>query len=276
MTPGPSDRYVLGELKVDGARLQLLAYEREGVVWIGLSSPSGGGGVGLHTGSRARDVETTASIGPDWSVAWGGISPRVARAEIRNDDGEVFPVRILALPAELSRDDRAIWGLAERCDQVCDIIGYDGRGELLRPGDDLPVAPRTHIAEGEDPIGGHWRLTIARSRLGTSLELRHAWGGEPVPLHAPGQGFGEVSVGRGWNDLARGHSVLGIVSDRAARVVVRTAARDDLEAVVLAVPDVGSAMKAFVAFTAYNEAPRSISALDQDEAIVAMHDLPPS
>jgi hypothetical protein len=85
-----------------------------------------------------------------------------------------------------------------------------------------------------------------------------------------------VSVGRGWNNLARGHSVLGIVSDRAARVVVRTAAQDDLEAVVLAVPDVGSAMKAFVAFTAYNEAPRSISALDQDEAIVAMHDLPPS
>jgi hypothetical protein len=109
-----------------------------------------------------------------------------------------------------------------------------------------------------------------------SLELRHAWGGEPVPPHAPGQGFGEVSVGRGWNNLARGHSVLGIVSDRAARVVVRTAAQDDLEAVVLAVPDVGSAMKAFVAFTPYDEAPRSISALDQDEAIVAMHDLPPS
>jgi hypothetical protein len=83
-------------------------------------------------------------------------------------------------------------------------------------------------------------------------------------------------VGRGWNNLARGHSVLGIVSDRAARVVVRTAAQDDLEAVVLAVPDVGSAMKAFVAFTPYDEAPRSISALDQDEAIVAMHDLPPS
>jgi hypothetical protein len=274
MTPS-SDRYVLDELKIEGTRLQLLAYERERVVWIGLSSPSGGGAIGLHTGSGARDVETTASIGPDWSVAWGGISPRVARAEIRNDDGEAFPVRILALPAELSRDDRAVWGLAERCNQVCDIIGYDDRGELLGRGDDFPVAPRTHIAEGEDPIGGHWRLIIARSRLGTSLEVRHAWGGEPVQLHAPGGGFGEVSVGRGWNDLARGHSVLGIVSDRAARVVVRTAAQD-LEAVVLAVPDVGAAaMKAFVAFTAYDEAPRSISALDPDGALVTIQELPP-
>ncbi len=277
MTPGPSDPYVLDELKVDGARLQLLAYEREGVVWIGLSSPGGGGAVGLHTGSRARDVETTASIGPDWSVAWGGISPRVARAEIRNDDGESFPVRILALPAELHSKDRAVWGLAERCEDVCDIMGYDDRGELLGPRDDFPIAPRTHITEGEDPIGGDWRLIIARSRLGTSLELRHAWGGGPVPLHAPGEGFGEVSVGRGWNDLARGHSVLGLVSDRAARVVVQTAAQDDVEAVVLAVLDVGAAaMKAFVAFTPYDEAPRSISALDQDGAVVAMHDLPPS
>lgn len=107
MTPS-SDRYVPDELKIEGTRLQLLAYERERVVWIGLSSPSGGGAIGLHTGSGARDVETTASIGPDWSVAWGSISPRVARAEIRNDDGEAFPVRILALPAELSRDDRAV------------------------------------------------------------------------------------------------------------------------------------------------------------------------
>ncbi len=84
-------------------------------------------------------------------------------------------------------------------------------------------------------------------------------------------------MGRGWNDLARGHSVLGIVSDRAARVVVHTAAQDDVEAVVLAVPHVGAAaIKAFVAFTPYDEAPRSISALDEDGAVVAMHDLRPA
>ncbi len=274
MTLGPSDPYVLDELKVDGARLQLLAYEREGVVWIGLSSPGGGGAVGLHTGSRARDVETTASIGPDWSVAWGGISPRVARAEIRNDDGEVFPVRILALPAELSRGDRAVWGLAERCDQVCDVIGYDDRGELLGPGDDFPVAPRTDVAEGDDPIGGHWGLIVARSRLGTALELRHAWGGGPVALHPPREGFGDLSVGRGWNDLARGHSVLGTVSDRAARVVVHTAMGSTLEAVVMRVPEQEGPVKAFVAFTPYDEAPRLIVALDEDDHEVATRDLP--
>ncbi len=63
MTPNPSDRYVIDELTVDGAQVELLAYERDGVVWIGVSLPGGGGTVGLHTGSRSHDVEATASIG---------------------------------------------------------------------------------------------------------------------------------------------------------------------------------------------------------------------
>ncbi len=144
MTPGPSNRCVRDELKVDGARLRLLANERDGVMWIGPSSPSGGRAIGLHTGSR-HDVEATASIGPDWSVAWGGITPRIARAEIRNDGGQPFPVRILALPAELGSEDRAVWGLAERCDNVCDIIGYDDRAE--------PLDPRTISGSARGPCG---------------------------------------------------------------------------------------------------------------------------
>jgi hypothetical protein len=49
-----------------------------------------------------------------WAVAFGGVPPGAVRAEIRIDDGEVFPAKILSLSAELATEDRAAWGLIDR------------------------------------------------------------------------------------------------------------------------------------------------------------------
>ncbi len=145
---------------------------------------------------------------------------------------------------------------------MCDIIGYDDRGKLLGPLEDFRVAPRTHVTEARTRSAGIGECSSpVRGRDGAGASARV--GREPVTLHPPGEGFGDLSVGRGWNDLARGHSVLGTVSDRAARAGVHTATGIVLEAVVVRVPEREGAMKAFVAFTPYDEAPWSIVALDE-------------
>ncbi len=126
------------------------------------------------------------------------------------------------------------------------------------------------------PIGAHWRLIIARWRLGTALEPPHALGGESVPLQAPGGGFGEVV---GWARLERPRAgSLGarhrVGSRREGGCPHGDSGRRrggvDGCARCRAAP-----MKAVVVFTAYEEAPRSISALDEDGAVVAVRDLPP-
>jgi hypothetical protein len=127
------DQAILDEMPTPDGLSQLVVYQAKGSVWIGVSSPSGGlrGAIALHTGSRKRYLETTASIEGSWGLAWGGVSPKVVRVEVRNELGDRFPARILTLPPALGEEFRAAWGVAPRCKSECLLIGYDERGTLL-------------------------------------------------------------------------------------------------------------------------------------------------
>ena len=78
-----------------------------------------------------------------WAVAFGGVPPGAVGAEVRNDDGEVFPARILPIPAELGTEDRAAWGLIDRWEDECPLVCFDEAGEHLTTIGEFAVRPRT-------------------------------------------------------------------------------------------------------------------------------------
>jgi hypothetical protein len=45
---------------------------------------------------------------------------------------EVFPGRIIPLPASFEEEYRAAWGIAE-CESESRLVGHDGRGRLIDP-----------------------------------------------------------------------------------------------------------------------------------------------
>jgi hypothetical protein len=109
------------------------------------------GASGLHTGSSDRYVEGTADIHEGWGLAWGSVAPEIERAAVRTEQGELFPANIVALPPEFGEPNRAAWGLAERCEGFCTLIGYDPRGNVVepdavRPRERLPLTPEARLA----------------------------------------------------------------------------------------------------------------------------------
>jgi hypothetical protein len=113
--------------------LRLFAFGGGDDVWIGVRAESGEalGAIGLHTGSRDREVAVTASIHRDWAVTWGGISSGAVRAEVRNEIGQSFEARIVPLPDQFASTDRAVWGLALSCHDAPTVVGFDEDGNLF-------------------------------------------------------------------------------------------------------------------------------------------------
>lgn len=135
------DVALLDEMLTPDGAVELVAYKARSNVWIGIR-PKGwrsvGGSraemaIGLHTGSDEHYVESTASVEPAWGVAFGAVAPEVERVAVRNEQREVFPARIIPLPASFGEEFRAAWGIAERSERVCELIGYDGRGRVIAP-----------------------------------------------------------------------------------------------------------------------------------------------
>src|SRR2546425_13104547 len=98
-----ADRHVVDEMNTPGGRLLLVAYRRQGTVWIGVDRDDGGsiGAIGLRTGSIETQVAGSSSITNDLAIGWGVVAPSIVRAEFRNDEGEAFPVTIGPLPTDL-------------------------------------------------------------------------------------------------------------------------------------------------------------------------------
>jgi hypothetical protein len=134
---------VLDGMDTPDGVLQLVTYRDRDVTWVGIGKKEKGlfSAIGLHTGSRDSEVETSASIDRGWGVVFGAVAPGIVRAEVHNDDGEAFPVRIVALPEGFDPDYRAVWGLAERCAERCDLIGFDAEGRPYDQSDPRVFGP---------------------------------------------------------------------------------------------------------------------------------------
>jgi hypothetical protein len=128
------DGVVLDEAVSPGGPLELVAYQAEGTVWIGVK-PKGSplkGSMGLHTGSEKNFyLEATADMHGTWGVAFGGVSPEIERVEVRNERGGSFPGRIVSLPVSFAEEYRAAWGVATECRKDCRLTAYDERGRLI-------------------------------------------------------------------------------------------------------------------------------------------------
>jgi hypothetical protein len=153
----------LDEADSPGGVLELVAYQEGGTIWIGVK-PKGSPlnqAIGLHTGSRERYVEATASIHQTWGVAFGAVSPEIERVESRNERGEAFQGRIVPLPASFDEEFRAAWGVATSCRQECSLVGYDVDGRLI---DGSMFRPSRRDLTAEE------RLELIRAQCDNSLK----------------------------------------------------------------------------------------------------------
>jgi hypothetical protein len=137
------DRHVLDEMDSPMGRVALVAYGDGGSVWVGIDRVDGEplGAIELRSGSTEGQMTGTATVYPTWALAWGAVAPGIVRAGVRNEEGETFPARIVPLPAELEREYRAVWGIAEPCRSRPKLVGYDEDGMLFDEDDPRPFGP---------------------------------------------------------------------------------------------------------------------------------------
>jgi hypothetical protein len=267
-------RFVLDRLDVPDGRVALVAFEERGTVQVGVARDPGDLVSSIEVGRDSFPYEPAAWRQRGWAVAFGGMPTSAVRAEVRNEDGEAFPAAILPLPAELGTHDQVAWGLAERWEDDCVLVGFDERGEHVTTFGEFAVAPRTTIAEGEDPVGGRWRLSITHWNSGPGLELRTAWGRSTSVIgQLPANGFGTAGWGHHELPDRRAWDVKGLVSAFADRVEVTTRV-GPRPAVVLRVPsrELGPC-KAYVAFFPEDEQPLALRAFDAGGTDLATLDL---
>jgi hypothetical protein len=270
-------RHVLDEMDRPGGVLRLVAFEGSGSIQIGVTKEDGAllTSIGLH-GRPPMEYEPYAWRDRGWAVAFGGVPLDAARAEVRNEDGEIFPARIVPLPAELDTEDRAAWGLIDRFEVECPLVSFDEAGRRLTTIGEYAVAPRTTIGEGDDPIGGHWKVWISRLDLGPMLNVSHEGGRSGCGIgKLPGGGFGTGGVGRSEFPGSGSWEVSGLVTAEAEHVEVTTT-KGPKVALILSVPqrEFGPC-KAYVAFFPGEEEPRSLSAFDADGEVLATFDYGP-
>ena len=265
------DRFVLDEMESPDGSIRLLAYRKDGAVRVGVADASGR--LLSDIGVDGPRYEPSAWRDRGWAVAFGGVPPGAARAEVRNDDGDVFPARILPLPAEFATEDRVAWGLIDRWEDDCLLVSFDEAGGHLTTIGEFAVRPRTFIGEGDDPIGGHWKLWVSHLELGPMLNLRCAWGGSGSGIgQLPALGFGSGGYGRQVLPEPQRWDVDGLVSPRAERVEVTTPVGTK-PAVVLSVPSYEfGPCKAYVAFLEGEAVPLSLTAFDVDGEAFATFD----
>lgn len=149
---------VLDEAASPGGPLELVVYEAEGTVWVGVR-PRGSPlktATGLHTGSNKEHyLEVSSEIHGTWGVAFGAVSAEIERVEIRNEHSERFPGRIVPLPPSFEEEYRAAWGIATECREKCSLIGYDLRGRLIEPSMFRPRRPELTAEETLELIRAH-------------------------------------------------------------------------------------------------------------------------
>jgi hypothetical protein len=158
--------HVLDRLAVPVGLFELVTHRRHGATWIGVRGEDGKviASFAPGAGSVEKQVTCTAIIADTWAVSFGAVAHGIVRAEILNDAGEAFPARILALPEGLNPDDRyrAVWGIGERCQERCEVVGYDKNGDLFDQTDPEVVGP---------PPSEHERFVAMRERADSSMRF---------------------------------------------------------------------------------------------------------
>jgi hypothetical protein len=266
-------RYLLDRMDGPDGELRLVALEEGSALQVGVTDGRGALLASIGLRGPSMDYEPYAWRARGWAVAFGGVPPDAASAEVRNEDGDAFPARIVPLPPELHTEDRAAWGLIDRFEHECPLVCFDGAGRRVTTIGDFAVAPRTTIGEGDDPIGGHWKLWISRLDLGPMLNVSYAWGASGGGIgKLPGNGFGTGGRGRQIIPEPSRWEVSGLVSSRADHVEVTTAT-GSRPAVVLSIPqrELGPC-NAYVAFLPGEEEPLSVTAFDADGEVLATLD----
>lgn len=175
-----SNEVLLDEMSTPDGVIELVVYQSNGIVWVGIrpkgwsyadGSPTESA-TGLHTASEEQYVEATASIHRTWGVAFGAVAPEVQRVAVRNERREVFPAVIVPLPASLDEEFRAAWGLAMNCERECELIGYDGRDRL--------IAPHTPRAGERRDLSARDSLELVRQHCDNGLRY-YTWALERMP-----------------------------------------------------------------------------------------------
>jgi hypothetical protein len=264
---------VLDRMNGPDGGLELVAFEEDGSLQVGVAREGGELLESIPVHGPSMDYEPFAYRARGWAVAFGAVPAAATRAEVRNEDGDVFPARIVPLPAELETEDQAAWGAIDRFELECPLVSFDDSGNPLATVGtigDFAVAPRTTIGEGDDPIGGHWRLWISHLDLGPMINVSYAGGRSGGGIgKLPGAGFGSGGLGKRRLPEPKRWEVSGLVSSQADRVEVTTPA-GTRPAVVLTVPrrEFGPC-KAYVAFGPGEEEPRSLTAFDEDGDVLA-------
>ena len=219
--PGELPRHVvLDELEIDDGSVRLVAWrDSEDILWIGISGPRPfTGAIGCHTGSSDDAVEFTSCSSPTAAVVWGYVDSVVARCEIRSQNGEVLPARIVPVPPVLSSVDRAVWGAVPEATHgtwAPSIVGYGVDGTVLGHAS-FATGPIDTVATGEHPDLGPWSVKVVPLNSGLILEVNlEREGGGGSSLHAlEGQDLGGLM--QGWG--GESNHIAGMASTRVERV----------------------------------------------------------
>jgi hypothetical protein len=97
------DRFVLDSMDPPGGTLQLIAFRENGAIQIGVADGTGHLLADIAVHGTSIPYEPYAWRDRGWAIAFGGVPPDAVRAEIRDDDGEVFRARILPFPPSSRR-----------------------------------------------------------------------------------------------------------------------------------------------------------------------------
>lgn len=156
---------MVDELESPIGLLQLVAYEADGHLWVGVTRGSDAAAsasakrppglmssMALRSGSRTPNVVGVVRPKGTWTLFWGIVGPNIVRAELRTEEGEAFPAKIVPLPSALEPEYRAAWGLVERNLEQCELVGYDAAGALF--GESDPLQSRAEEPKDTDRLGG--------------------------------------------------------------------------------------------------------------------------
>jgi hypothetical protein len=155
---------VLDAWQVGGDELQLRWATRASSLQLIVRTPRLESGVSISV-SQPKALDATSLINPTYAVAWGVVSREVRTAEVRNDDGEAFPARIMSVPGLDAL--RAAWGIAYGCEWECELVGYSSDGKTSWP-HSFPVARRAYLEQDDDSWA--WKLWVSVRSDGDQLE----------------------------------------------------------------------------------------------------------